>query len=493
MKKTIFISINTFTLISFILAFVVSCESPTEPEPPDAVSLTNTEEVTSSSVKLNWSQNTDSNFSHYKIYRSSSYTVSENSSLVSTIYSQYETSYTVTGLTENSTYYFKVYVYNDDGLSAGSNTLPVTTAELIETQDHTTNYQGISTFEIGGYDVEVETKDENGNAISNVGLTALVTPNYLIVVTNDQNYYSDIEIVPLSGSLSKERSIIGITFALIGVGLWIHEMYTEPPYIEDIINEDGITERCITGDLNDVMSTLAVISGGFGNIFHVGQSAASALGYTSKTASLTAEAINGGVDLFAALMGEVFNIFDEDILHLCWGVDDNEEVVTPMYCDEIELIRPFDLKITLTWGENPQDLDSHLWTPSISGNTHHVYFANPGSEDYPPYAELDVDDVSSWGPENITIKELYSGTYYYSVYHYSGSGTITTSEANVTVLGQQGELYDLNVPSGSAGDNWWWNVLQINGSTGNISIINEISSSPPSGTLARAIDWNLPK
>lgn len=174
---------------------------------------------------------------------------------------------------------------------------------------------------------------------------------------------------------------------------------------------------------------------------------------------------------------------------LAFNIDENTEVR-----DDRSELTEFQRRITLTWGENPRDLDSHLWTPSIGGRSYHVYFSSKGSENSPPYAELDVDDVSSYGPENITIKQLYAGTYYYSVYHYSGSGTITSSGAIVKVLGSQGEvLRSLNVPSGSAGSNWWWNVLSINGSTGAITIINQISSSPPSGTSSPNQPWDAPK
>jgi len=162
--------------------------------------------------------------------------------------------------------------------------------------------------------------------------------------------------------------------------------------------------------------------------------------------------------------------------------------------NEKDEMTQFYRRITLTWGANPRDLDSHLWTPSIGGHSYHVYFSSKGSENSPPYAELDVDDVSSYGPENITIKQLFSGTYYYSVYHYSGTGTITTSGANVKVYGPQGDvLNSLNVPSGSVGSNWWWNVLKIDGSTGQITIVNEISSSPPSGVPAKKLNYNTTK
>ena len=89
-------------------------------------------------------------------------------------------------------------------------------------------------------------------------------------------------------------------------------------------------------------------------------------------------------------------------------------------------------KIKLTWGENPDDLDSHLTGPVEGSATRfHVYFGSKGSQAAAPYAELDVDDTSSFGPEIITINRFTPGLYRYSVHHYSGSSTIPSSPARV--------------------------------------------------------------
>ena len=104
----------------------------------------------------------------------------------------------------------------------------------------------------------------------------------------------------------------------------------------------------------------------------------------------------------------------------------------------IAMNRDFWLQFTLTWGEEPRDLDSHLFTPEIPGTydtiAYHVYYASPGNAQSAPFADLDVDDVTSYGPEHITIWDEFPGTYSYAVYHYSGTGTIVTSGAEVGVL-----------------------------------------------------------
>ncbi len=137
-------------------------------------------------------------------------------------------------------------------------------------------------------------------------------------------------------------------------------------------------------------------------------------------------------------------------------------------------------RIVLEWGANPSDLDSHLWTPSIGGTSYHIYYVTKNLYDdlnSPPYADLDVDDINSYGPETITIASLQPGTYTYAVYHFAGSGTITTSGATVRVYDSIGLLQSFTVPTTTSGSNYWWTVFTIDGSTGQITPVNTIGSS----------------
>jgi hypothetical protein len=95
----------------------------------------------------------------------------------------------------------------------------------------------------------------------------------------------------------------------------------------------------------------------------------------------------------------------------------------------------------LTWGEFPSDLDSHIVTPSGA----HVFYAARGSLTADPYAGLDVDDVSSFGPEVITLTRLMVGTYKYYIYNFSGynAGPIAAASARVelNIPGRAPELF----------------------------------------------------
>ncbi len=133
------------------------------------------------------------------------------------------------------------------------------------------------------------------------------------------------------------------------------------------------------------------------------------------------------------------------------------------------------LRIVLTWGATPADLDSHLWLPP--SNPYHVYYNNDGNCNAFPFACLDVDDISSYGPETITIKQRFNGTYVYGVYNYSNEAAITSSGGRVQVYGPSGLVAQFDVPGSGSGR--WWYVFDLNGGSGQITPRNVIQNNQP--------------
>lgn len=88
------------------------------------------------------------------------------------------------------------------------------------------------------------------------------------------------------------------------------------------------------------------------------------------------------------------------------------------------------IRMVLSWGAKPLDLDSHL---SFSRN--HIYYKNKRGNN----ASLDVDDTNSYGPETITINKLNSGqNYVYAIHNFSDrsifkSRTLGESQAKIFV------------------------------------------------------------
>lgn len=144
-----------------------------------------------------------------------------------------------------------------------------------------------------------------------------------------------------------------------------------------------------------------------------------------------------------------------------------------------EEIEPANLRIVLTWGERPKDLDSHLLGPTIDGNDYfHVYFANKRYiENFEKIADLDIDDTFFYGPETTSLYQKNpSGTYSFYVHDYSNranreSMELSQSEAIVEVY-LDGSFYKAYpVPSGQTGVNW--HVFDYDAATNTIKDINK--------------------
>jgi hypothetical protein len=133
------------------------------------------------------------------------------------------------------------------------------------------------------------------------------------------------------------------------------------------------------------------------------------------------------------------------------------------------IVRSGEYRIILEWGENPRDLDSHLYTPVLSdGIQYHIYYGNKGSLSTLPYCHLDVDEVWSYGPETVTIRQGVNDNYVYRVHHFSGTGTLALSGATVKLFGEGGLINAWQVPNIES-THTWWKVFEINPVTGTIT------------------------
>lgn len=127
------------------------------------------------------------------------------------------------------------------------------------------------------------------------------------------------------------------------------------------------------------------------------------------------------------------------------------------------------IRVVLSWGRTPFDLDSHMVYP---GN--HLYFSRKNGSN----GNLDVDDTDSYGPETITITKRESGqNYVYAVHDFSDQGepdttNLSSSQAKVFVYVGESLVRTYYVPAGKNGN--LWTVFKINGS-GEIEDINNIA------------------
>ena len=114
----------------------------------------------------------------------------------------------------------------------------------------------------------------------------------------------------------------------------------------------------------------------------------------------------------------------------------------------------------LTWGASPTDIDSHLRTPDGS----HVYFQSEGSLTTTPFASLDVDDVTSFGPEVTTVRRPRVGIYRFYLHNYS-----RFRDAAAPGMTQSPTRLELNylgrtvvfTPPANEGSVQWWHMFDL--------------------------------
>jgi len=106
-----------------------------------------------------------------------------------------------------------------------------------------------------------------------------------------------------------------------------------------------------------------------------------------------------------------------------------------------------EVRIVLSWGSEPADLDLHLTGPqcNVSARFHAVWY----SPEPVPYATLDADDTASSGPEAVTIRQRngawVAGEYDLWVHNFSGSPEFAASGAVVTVFQGSEQIAQLQV------------------------------------------------
>lgn len=145
------------------------------------------------------------------------------------------------------------------------------------------------------------------------------------------------------------------------------------------------------------------------------------------------------------------------------------EVTLPM---SPELSRNELARVILSWGKNPNDLDSHVFLPKSSSlKSRHVYYSNKKAsfKNGAKAAELDVDDTSSYGPETVTISNKLKGTYQYAIYLYAGKGTLGRSQATVELVKNGCEKEKFSVPTSC--NKKWWHVFNIKYNGSDIELV----------------------
>ena len=138
------------------------------------------------------------------------------------------------------------------------------------------------------------------------------------------------------------------------------------------------------------------------------------------------------------------------------------------------ILSPGEIRIVLTWGEHPADLEAHLTAPNPEGCRHHCFYWNKTI----PGASLDLDDTRSYGPETVTISETATGTRRFYVHDFenrnsSTSRALAESGAEVAVYFGSGDPpRTFRVPD-EAGT--VWHVFNLDGDDGTVVSVDKIT------------------
>ena len=139
------------------------------------------------------------------------------------------------------------------------------------------------------------------------------------------------------------------------------------------------------------------------------------------------------------------------------------------------------MRIVLSWGNNPSDLDAHI-IMDFDSKLRHVYFGNKkeavtryenGKQIDRTIIKLDRDDVDSYGPETITVDlDLVDMKFEYYVNNYShgSDDELSKSKAMVQIYKGQYLVSTIKILDNQTG--YKWNVFDYDGE--NINIVNKV-------------------
>jgi hypothetical protein len=369
-----------------------------------------------------------------------------------------------------------------------------------------TGADGNVSIPMSDYNLDVHVEDTLSQAINGAEVLAFQGQNVAVVWVEGAGYYSAYQVVSLAGIAASsgsgayvvnpgsERGISGtdvaLSFDLAALEGFIYDIPTDPPNIADLYDDGGFQEHSMTGTLADIYQVFSLFPADVvDRALRIYGSAAELRGTSVINAILSGQGLYE--DLFYELVFDLTGLVPTDsVAFSYYSMDYNNET---FYLPQVHISAltyqsgESDYKFILTWGQDPSDLDSYLWTPDIEGSTYQVWYGSRGSETTAPYAWLDVDDVTSYGPEVMTIVDLYPGTYTYAVNEYYGNGTITTSGAQVQVFHGRDLIGTYSVPTTPSEDYWWWYVGTVDGATGDFTLINTIQADPPVGSAPASL------
>lgn len=140
----------------------------------------------------------------------------------------------------------------------------------------------------------------------------------------------------------------------------------------------------------------------------------------------------------------------------------------------------YELRVVLTWGETPRDVDAHLAGVSLENSRFHIYYADRSYyENGELVGFLDVDDTSSYGPETMTLYKVDPDENYSFYLHdftnrtSSNSTALSNSGASLAIYVKGEYVRTIYIPTNQGGT--LWHAFDYDASDGSINIVNTFS------------------
>ncbi|WP_420031205.1 tandem-95 repeat protein [Vibrio toranzoniae] len=126
-----------------------------------------------------------------------------------------------------------------------------------------------------------------------------------------------------------------------------------------------------------------------------------------------------------------------------------------------EVLEETDMRIVVTWGESPQDMDNHLWLydTETGSELDHIYYRDMSHDlGEGNVVQQDVDDTNGNGPETITIPNYQDANMHYSVHNYTNRSWDVDGVEDVQVQVFVGdtlvETFTPELPENPSGEHW---------------------------------------
>lgn len=229
---------------------------------------------------------------------------------------------------------------NDAPLPLGATAVGVTAVN----GQTTVTFQG----EENDYQIGVTLQDFDTDApAAGLELHAIALADGIFLRTEDPSgdYFSSTRYIPYSAfqtSLAHSASIApadpesgsllagyALVIAVFAVGSALYEYITDPPGFEEVFNDDGTSETCLTGDLNDVLSAFA--AGGINTIsgaIRVFGAPAKLRGVTSINLGFTRLRVyqQFNREALTTLVDNYTGLLDTDVTVWCWPRVGNQDL-----------------------------------------------------------------------------------------------------------------------------------------------------------------------